>query len=242
MAHHTRSGNLIPTCQPVQDAELAKSETTAMSATIVRLLPVDEQALLEAYIEGTSERDDVDAFCDALEVPNDATLPRLGIAVAQILLSHVQGTLPQWASVRCETVYLNRKEHKRHKDSRLAFNPQLVCTINWADSGPGFSWPESYHVTFLPGFNKFVITSSRDGPDAWGCADHAIGVANGNLSPIEAAKEVIIEFWRGQFQSWDQPRWAYLFDGGLIDEKTANVWADEVWCPLEEETDDDEHS
>ena len=27
VAHHRRSGNLVPTCQPVQIAELAKSET-----------------------------------------------------------------------------------------------------------------------------------------------------------------------------------------------------------------------
>ena len=113
--------------------------------------------------------------------------------------------------------------------------PCDLCTINWADSGPGFSWPESYHVTYLPGFDKFVITSSRDGPDAWGCSDHAIGVADGNLEPIEAAKEVITEFWRMQRNAWEQSRWAYLFDEGLIDEKTANVWADEVWCPEEEE-------
>ena len=85
-----------------------------------------------------------------------------------LIARNIQGTLPQWASVRGERVYLNRKEHKRHKDARLTFNPQLVCTVNWADSGPGFSWPESYHVTYLPGFDTFVITASRDGPDAWG--------------------------------------------------------------------------
>ena len=59
-----------------------------MTATIVRLLPVDEQALLKAYVGGTNEPDDVDAFYDALEVPNDAKPPRLAIAVAQILLHH----------------------------------------------------------------------------------------------------------------------------------------------------------
>jgi hypothetical protein len=32
----------------------------------------------------------------------------------------------------------------------------------------------------------------------------------------------------------------YLFDEGLIDSKTANLWADEVWCPSEEETDAEE--
>jgi len=137
--------------------------------------------------------------------------------------------------VRGNQVSLNRKEHKRHKDARLAFNPQLICTINWADSGPGFSWPESYHVTYLPGFDKFVVTASRDGPDAWGCADHAIGVANGSLSPVDAAKEVVTEFWRMQLNSWEQPRWAYLFDEGLIDTKTSDAWADEVWCQQNEE-------
>ena len=135
-AHHTRSGDLVPDCQPVQVAELAKTEF-AMTVDIVRLLPADEHDLLEYYVEGTCPPDDIDAFYDALEVPNNATPPRLAIAVAQILLHHVQGALPQWASVRGDKVFLNRKEHRRHKDARLAFNPLLVCTINWADSGPG---------------------------------------------------------------------------------------------------------
>ena len=211
-----------------------------MTATIVRLLPADGQALLKAYIEGSSEPADAAAIYDTLEVPAGATPPRLAIAVAQILLHHLQGTLRQWASVTGDTVNLNRKAHKRHKDARLAFNPQLVCTINWANSGPGFSWPESYHVTYLPGFDKFVITASRDGPDAWGCADHAIGVVDGNQSPVEAAKQAITEFWRMQVIEWEGPRWAYLFAEGLIDAKTANVWADEVWCPPEEQTDEDD--
>ena len=179
---------------------------------------------------------------DALEAPNNATPPRLAIAVAQILLHHVQGALPQWASVRGDKVFLNRKKHKRHKDARLAFNPQLICTINWADSGPGFSWPESYHVTYLPGFDKFVVTASRDGPDAWGCSDHAIGVADGDLSPVEAAKKVIVEFWGSQVSAWEQPRWAYLFGEGLIDTQTANALADEVWCVSDEETEELEES
>jgi hypothetical protein len=210
-----------------------------MPATIERLLPVDEQALLKAYVEG-SEPADAAAIYDALEVPHDAMPPRLAIAVAQILLHHIQGTLPQWSSASGDTLQLNRQAHKRHKDARLAFNPQLVCTINWADSGPGYSWPESYHVTYLPGFDRFVMTASRDGPDAWGCADHAIGVADGSLSPVEAAQQVITEFWRMLMNEFEHSRWVYLFDVGLIDTKTANLWADEVWCPSEEETDEEE--
>jgi hypothetical protein len=69
-----------------------------MNATVVRLLPAEEQALLRCYIERTSELDNANAFYDALEVPNNATPPRLAIAVAQIILHQVQETLPQWAS------------------------------------------------------------------------------------------------------------------------------------------------
>ena len=61
-----------------------------MSATVVRLLPAAEQALLKAYVEGTTEPADADAIYDALEVPDDAQPPRLEIAVAQILLNKIQ--------------------------------------------------------------------------------------------------------------------------------------------------------
>jgi hypothetical protein len=84
-------------------------------------------------------------------------------------------------------VVLNRKEHKRHKDARLIFNPRLVCTINGRTLDPVLAGPESYYVTILPGFSKFIVTPSRDRDDGWGCAGHAIGVADGSLSATEAA-------------------------------------------------------
>jgi hypothetical protein len=56
-----------------------------MTATIVRLLPADEHAILNCYVKEISELDNFDALYDALEVPADAKSPRLAIAVAQIL-------------------------------------------------------------------------------------------------------------------------------------------------------------
>jgi hypothetical protein len=48
----------------------------------------------------------------------------------------------------------NRRRHRRHKEARLNFNPQLLFSINWATSGPGFEWPEAYYVTYVPGLEK----------------------------------------------------------------------------------------
>ena len=198
---------------------------------VVQLVPEDELRVLERYVLGGSEPADAGDFYDAIEVPDGTEAPRLNIAVAQILLHHIQDELPQWAIGSRDGVLFNRSPHTRHKDARLDFSPQLVCTINWADSGPGMSWPESYYVTYLPAFAKHVVTASRDGDDMWGCSDHAIGFASGELDPVEAAKEAIIEFWRGQFDRWYQSRWDGLFAGGLADDATASAWAVEVWGP-----------
>ena len=100
------------------------------------------------------------------------------------------------------------------------------------------SWPESYYVTYIPGFDRHVVTASRDGDDAWSCVDHAIGFADGALSPEEAAHQVLTSFWRQQYEAWDQSRWAYLFAQGLIDTELASSWADEVWGTEEPEYED----
>jgi hypothetical protein len=51
-----------------------------MAATIVRLLPADEHALLSCYVAGGAEPPGFDALYKALGVPAKATPPRLTIA------------------------------------------------------------------------------------------------------------------------------------------------------------------
>lgn len=199
-----------------------------MTTNIVRLLPDDEQAVLECYVRGSEAPASFEALFDAMEVPANATPDRLQIAVAQILLHHVQDSLPQWAAVTGDEILTNRKRHLRHKDALLRFHPQLLFAINWATSGPGYEWPEVYHVAYLPGFEKLVFTASRDGDDAWGCADHAIGVGTADALE-EAARKVLTAYWQEQADGRDQQRWESCIEEGLIDFRTANAWADEVW-------------
>src|SRR5215813_5691464 len=138
-----------------------------MSANIVRLLPDQEQALLACYVTGTKQPASFQQLFDTMEVPTNAEPDRLQIAVAQILLHHVQDRLPQWAAITSDgELVTNRRRHARHKDARLQFNPRLLFEINWATSGPGYEWPEAYHVTSVPGFEKYISTASRDGDAA----------------------------------------------------------------------------
>lgn len=201
-----------------------------MSNNTIALIPQIELDLIEAYLINEPAAA-FDSYFSENNIPLDAMASPLQIAVARVLLNPIQASLPQWAAVReSGEALLNRKEIQRHPQAvRLTLEPQLVCCINWADSGPGYSWPESYHVTYIPGLEKFIVTSSRDGADAFGCADHALGWGSAAEGELLVAKRIIQGFWEHQRNEWDQERWAYLFDEGLIDSATADAWAEEIW-------------
>jgi hypothetical protein len=45
-------------------------------------------------------------------------------------------------------------------------------------------------VTYVPGLEKYIFTASRDGADALGCEDHAMGAADRTDDLQRAAKKV----------------------------------------------------
>jgi len=119
----------------------------------------------------------VDRILDEWEIPKEIPLlySRSGVAVAQILLERVQDRLPQWGVLTDDGVQLARPILDRRAERKVELWPRHLLTINWADSGPGFSWPVSYYATYVPGFDLTVVTGSADCPDAFGFCDVAIG-------------------------------------------------------------------
>ena len=71
-------------------------------------------------------------------------------AVAQILLDRVQDRLPQWAAVTEDSLQFARPIADRRALRKVEMLPRRLLTINWADSGPGFSWPVAYYATHVP--------------------------------------------------------------------------------------------
>ena len=184
-----------------------------MTAKILKLLADDEVRILQAYVRKLKDPT-LEELYDLIGVPPKSELEptRIEVAVAQILLNEIQIGLPNWGCITNDgDVIINRQLHKRLPNPNLDFDPQHIVTINWADSGPGYSWPESYHITHVHTFDKYIVTASRDGTDAFGCSDHAIGFTDGDLAPIEAARKVITESWLGLVNTFDQQQWAYLF-------------------------------
>ena len=156
--------------------------------------------------------------------------------MAAIVLERIQDTLPQWASVKLreneyeETVITLAREVKARRARRtVELVPQYLLTINWADSGPGFSWPVAYHVTWVPIYDEYVVTQSADSPDAYGYCDFATGHFPRTDDFVKAAANEIKGDWEWQRDQFCQNRWAYLFDNGLIDKATAIRLREEIW-------------
>ena len=157
--------------------------------------------------------------CDDLIVEN---------VVARICLEAVTFRLPQWAEVSDRGVRFSRK-HPRTRTRRRLISRRLF-TINWADSGPGFSWPEAYRLTWLTGYDVAIVTASADSPDAHGYCDVAIGWFEAGTDEVTGIERAITGWWRA-LRAQNQERWAYLFSTGTIDTKRATLWANRVWGP-----------
>ena len=111
---------------------------------------------------------------------------------------------------------------------------RFLFRINWADSGPGFSWPADYHLIWLPGFERWVLIYSADSPDAFGYSDFALGSVGAADDWRAAVREILMTDWRFQFNEWDQSPWAYLLSAGLVKEEEALDWRKEAWAGHEE--------
>jgi hypothetical protein len=157
-------------------------------------------------------------------------------AVAAWLLAPVQKTLPKCGIFHDGEYEMTRKPIARSWGTVVPL-PQNLFMINWADSGPGISWPEDYHVACVPEFERMVVTASMDSTDLWGVTDIAIGSFPAGEDLKSGAGRVIRAWWSiGE----GQDPWACVWREGLISLETAGRWRDEVWPPFIDEDEDDE--
>jgi hypothetical protein len=159
-------------------------------------------------------------------------------AVARIALARVQRSLPQFAIVGPEHIEFGR-DVTAAPSRPVEMVSHHLFTIDWAMSAPGISWPEAYYLTWLPGVDQWLVTSSRDTPEVGGYCDLAMGYFGPDKEPLEGAGMIIGGYWSDQYLDYDQPRWEVFFEAGLITFEMANEWADEIWNANYQDEDDD---
>ncbi len=188
-----------------------------------------DDVILAAYFGGKVSARTLASAIRRLDIEGEAfeggSITLLDAAVAAVLLKSTRAELPQWAVVDKGVVTLGRPNRQ---SVRSAYKPKHLFTLNWADSGPGFSWPTAYYATAVPAFKAMVVTASADGTDAFGFTDFAIGHFPADADLMVGAQQVITRQWGDQAAD-GQSRWAYLFEEALVNADQANEWADQVW-------------
>ncbi len=190
------------------------------SMIIPSLYTEDDQQVIERWIKH-SEMGTEDNYL------NDAN------RVAEIALCSVQGRLPQGIAIREDgSLVIGRKTWQSPVPMRnnLLF-PIYLLEINWDNSQPGFSLPESYYATFLPGYNVYAVTISQGSGDSHGYYDLAIGFFQAEEpAEIEAKASLVLQaWWQSQHQGVRKCGWKELLKSGQIDAETALRLRDEVW-------------
>lgn len=200
----------------------------------------DEHLILSAWFDGYTfnedqTRPDMAGALDrhGFQKPVLDLYTRHQAAIASMLLERIDRRLPQWSVVDADgTVQFARKLRDRSTlpERRVLASVRHLFTINWATSGPGFSWPLAYHLIWVPTYDRFVVTDSHDSDEIFGCADFALGSSPATASFVDSAGEIIREHWKVHRDQYSQEeRWELLTDTGIIDEATVKAWADEVW-------------
>ena len=188
---------------------------------------------LEALVDGPDDGPvTLKHSCDG--TLNEFTLRN---AVARLLLGGIQQRLPTSAVCYSDRIVLTRDYTPRGR-RKLDLLPRFLFQINWANSGPGISWPVAYYVIWLPVYDIFVVTGSADSPEAFGYCDYALGWFDADIPLEEGVRRVIVGDWQHQRNEWDQEQWENFWDEGLISTETVWSWAAEVWGTEEEEDDE----
>jgi hypothetical protein len=162
--------------------------------------------MLTAWKSGRAAPE-LEAFCDALAVPDRIDIPRIDVAVARLLLGDIQNYLPARSMLIEDSWVTTRPSFPRSPGNLPRFRPTLCIDVNWATSGPGSDWLESWYVTTIPELSIHVVTVSRDSEDAFGCADHAIGWRPTSVDHRTASRELILADWRWRRKQLDQAQW-----------------------------------
>ena len=72
-------------------------------------------------------------------------------AVARIALAPVRKNLPTWGGLGKDGAFHSRQSVNESilPERGYRSDPVHVLSINWATSGPGFSWPLKYYISWI---------------------------------------------------------------------------------------------
>ena len=147
-------------------------------------------------------------------------------AVARIALAPVRKNLPTWGGLGKDGAFHSRQSENESilPERGYRSDPVHVLSINWASSGPSYSWPLKYYISWIPYYERYVVTVSYDSPEVEGYLDLAIGDLSEGASVEKDLKSVILRHW--DRDSMYLQGWEGVIDPGIVKDPWA--WREEV--------------
>ena len=149
--------------------------------------------------------------------------------VGSFAVQHIQHRLPNCGiSFEDGEVILTRTRRKVRSQAVTGL-ARFLFGINWATSGPGITWPADYHLAWLPGYERLVLTYSADSPEVLGYCDFALGHVSPKADWRAEVRQIVVADWSRQWQRHDQWPWEGLTDEGHVGREEAYEWRREAW-------------
>jgi hypothetical protein len=196
-------------------------------------LEIDEEELYECHFEENEEP--LPPYLRLERGFSEDLDSSINNAVAKLMLEPIADRLPNFTAVSRKDGSIRSARppaSKAYKSRAVTGLPNFLFKINWATSGPGFSWEESYHVAFLAEYDVYIVTASQDSDDALGFCDVCIGYFESSQDVIYDALSKVKNWWGGKVGEYDADKYESLTSVGSasvdqIDFITAEVWNSE---------------
>jgi len=157
---------------PLTEEDFEPGERTILRAYFGMPALADGPKLEDLYGEPPGQREPTADLGGPVRLPRldrYASVSPVQVAVARICLAAEREDLLPWFACSEEGEIAGRQGFTRRNDQAIQPLADRLLCINWADSGPGISWPEDYHLCFVPGFDRYVVTLSVDTPESLRC-------------------------------------------------------------------------
>lgn len=159
----------------------------------------------------------------------------LANAVARIALDAIQEHLPRWNEQHGGSRVVAERRITRPVPRVISMAPRFLLEVNLAERDEGIYWPEAYYLTYLPGFDRYLVTFSHDAPDIWGYTDLAIvGFPRGDDLEDQVRQAVTGWWWTKYRRNYlDHPA-VHPCRFGVVSADQALAWRAQVWpAPLD---------
>ncbi|NKI35146.1 hypothetical protein HFP89_08200 [Wenzhouxiangella sp. XN79A] len=169
-------------------------ETTGYPENAEGLFSPAEYRVLAHYLDGSPRY--VGLAEDLAEILPDARYRSVESAVALVALERIQQRLPRWLVRNSQgDIVETRKQRPVSKNRKVLLKPVYLGSDEGFGAGPGMSWRVEYFATWIPLFDRFVITQSDDDGN-----DELIGVLDSLDGSGRQSPHHLLDQWRAEMR------------------------------------------